>query len=474
MNSKAEQLRNLPAVDEILRDQTIGDMSTRFPRAQLVQWVREAIEDCRTSILASNILEGSEVKFDEHPEQLAQSIVDRVRVLGEEQNAMALQRVINATGVLLHTNLGRAPMAQRAIDRLQQATGYANVELDLGSGKRSKRGARATQLLAQLAGTDDAVVTNNCAGATMLVLQAIARDREVIISRGQLVEIGGGFRLPDVFTSAGVKLREVGTTNRTYLRDYEQAISEQTGAIIRVHRSNFALTGFVSEPAIDEMAAIQRPNSVPVIDDLGSGCFTDLSSLGLSEPTVIDSVKSGADLTLFSGDKLFGGPQCGIIVGKKRWIEKLRGNPLMRGVRVDKLTLAALEATTEIHLGDHAIQEIPVLQMMFESPEVIRKRCQHVCDCLPRIEGVDLSVVACDSQVGGGSVPGSSIPSFGVRMGGGCIEQIASGLRAGKPAIQARVAQDAIIMDLRTVRDGEIEWLLSRLRQTLQAVSGHA
>ncbi len=477
MNSKAEQLRKLPAVDEILRDQTVAEMSTRFPRTQLVQWVRQAIDDCRAAILAR-----SETGADELPDELAdelahkltRSIVDRVRVLGDDENSTALQQVINATGVLLHTNLGRAPLAAQAIDRLRQATGYANVELNLGSGKRSKRGERATQLLAQLAGAEDAVVTNNCAGATILVLQAVARGREVIVSRGQLVEIGGGFRLPDVFTSAGVTLREVGTTNRTYLRDYEQAINEQTGAIIRVHRSNFALTGFVTEPTIDEMVAIPRTDSVPVIDDLGSGCFTDLTGLGLHEPTVMQSVQAGADLTLFSGDKLFGGPQCGIIVGKRRWIDKLRGNPMMRGVRVDKLTLAALEATTEIHLGGHAIQEIPVLQMMFESPDVVQKRCQSVCDRLAEIEGVELSVMACESQVGGGSIPGTSIPSFALRIGGGPIEQIASGLRAGKPAIQARVAQDAIILDLRTVRESEIEWLISGLRETLHAVSSQA
>ena len=318
------------------------------------------------------------------------------------------------------------------------------------------------------------MVTNNCASATILVLQALARDREVIVSRGQLVEIGGGFRLPDVFTSAGVTLREVGTTNRTYLRDYEQAINEQTGAIIRVHRSNFALTGFVTEPMIDEMVAIDRPDSVPVIDDLGSGCFTDLSSLGLHEPTVVDSVQAGADLTLFSGDKLFGGPQCGIIVGKRSWVDKLRGNPTMRGVRVDKLTLAALEATIEIHLGGHAIEEIPLLQMMFESSEAIRRRCQLVCERLAQTEGVQMSVIACESQVGGGSIPGTSIPSFGVRISGSRIDQIASRLRSVRPAIQARIAQDAVILDLRTVRDSEIECLLRGLRGTLQAVSRHA
>lgn len=464
MNNKTERLRELPAVDEILRDQTVVEMSCRFPRTQLVQWARQAIDDCRAGILA-----GTEIEADE----LVPSIVDHVRLLADDEKSTALQQVINATGVLLHTNLGRAPLAERAIDRLRQATGYANVELNLGSGKRSKRGERATRLLAQLAGAEDAVVTNNCASATILVLQALARDREVIVSRGQLVEIGGGFRLPDVFTSAGVTLREVGTTNRTYLRDYEQAINEQTGAIIRVHRSNFALTGFVTEPMIDEMVAIERPESVPVIDDLGSGCFTDLSPLGLREPTVIESVQAGADLTLFSGDKLFGGPQCGIIVGKRTWIEKLRGNPTMRGVRVDKLTLAALEATTEIHLGGHAIEEIPLLQMMFESADAIRQRCQHVCDHLAQVEGVDVSVIACESQVGGGSIPGTSIPSFGVRIGGGPIDRIAGRLRAVTPAIQARVAQDAVLLDLRTVRDSEIECLLSGLRETLAAVSSH-
>lgn len=464
MNSKTQQLRTLPAVDEILRQRPVAALADAFPHPMLVQWAREAVDECRKKILAEESLDAADV---------LSAIVDSVRRSAEYENAQRLQPVINATGVLLHTNLGRAPLPAKAVGRMQDAAGYANVELNLVSGKRSKRGARAARLVAQLAGAEEAVITNNCAGATILVLQAIAAGREVIVSRGQLVEIGGGFRLPDVFASAGVSLREVGTTNRTYLRDYENAITEQTGAIIRVHRSNFAQTGFVTEPSIDEMVSIQRPNDIPVIDDIGSGCFNDLSSLGLHEPTVPASVQSGADLSLFSGDKLFGGPQCGMVVGKRHWIEKLRRSPIMRAVRVDKLTLAALEATTEIHLAGHAKDEIPLLQMMFEQADEIRGRCEQLVSRLNAVGRYRLDVVSCQSQVGGGSIPGTSLPSFGVRVSGDSIDRIATELRCGEPAVQSRVSQDAVLLDLRTVPAEEMDRMTARLASALQKVSGH-
>jgi len=341
----------------------------------------------------------------------------------------------------------------------------------LQSGRRSKRGQRVSQLLAQLAGSQDALVVNNCAAATMLVLRGVAAAREVIVSRSQLVEIGGGFRLPDVFQAAGVVLREVGTTNRTYLRDYEAAIGEQTGAIIRVHRSNFQLTGFVTEPTIDEMVAIRRPSDVPVIDDLGSGCFEDLSALvGHHEPTVPASVQAGADLTLFSGDKLFGGPQCGIIVGANRWIDQLRNSPMMRAMRADKLTLAALEATTEIHLAGNAHAELPILIMLSTGAGEIQARCAQLRDQIgDRVaDRCQVDVVACESQVGGGSIPGAVIASYGLKIGGPHADRLAKWLRNGSPAVQGRVTDDCLLLDLRTVAKDELETLASRLRDALQ------
>lgn len=446
--NRTEQLRNIPAVDEILRNDEIAGLSPLPPKRRLTEWVRAGVERCRRRILDGEAVDAADSM---------RMIIEHVRGLHESDLGQSIRPVINATGVVLHTNLGRAPLADAAAERMAQAARYANVELNLHSGRRSKRGERVAQLLAQLVEAEDALVVNNCAAATMLVLQGIARDREVIVSRGQLVEIGGGFRLPDVFRSAGVVLREVGTTNRTYLRDYEAAIGEQTGAIIRVHRSNFKLSGFVTEPTIDELVTIQRPEYLSVIDDLGSGCIEDLAPLGLHEPTVPASIAAGADLALFSGDKLFGGPQCGIIVGKSKWVERLRKNPLMRALRVDKLTLAGLEATAEIHLAGNGLAEIPVLQMLAAGADQIRTRCETVRARLG--EPTDVSIVECQSQVGGGSVPGAEIASYGLKIASPHADRLAETLRTGSPAVQGRVTEDSLMLDLRTVAESELDTL---------------
>ncbi len=453
--SKTDQLRKLPSVDEVLRLDLFA-VSQRHSRQQLTDWVRQGVQVCRSRIINGESLDEANV--------IAQ-IIEFVRQQQAADAGQAIQHVINATGVILHTNLGRAPLAPLAIDRMIQAARYANVELDLASGRRSRRGQRVMKLLAQLTGAEDAVVVNNCAAATMLVLQSIASAREVIVSRGQLVEIGGGFRLPDVFRAAGVILREVGTTNRTYLSDYEAAVGDDTGAIIRVHHSNFRQTGFVTEPTIDELVAAQRPSEIPIIDDLGSGCMEDLSVYGLSEPTVTHSVRAGADLILFSGDKLFGGPQCGIVIGHARWIDRIRQSPMMRAMRVDKMTLAALEATTEIHLRGDAISELPVLRMLSADAETIRRRCEQLIERIGGPSGAE--IVACDSQVGGGSVPGRLIKSFGLKFANSDAETLAVSLRSGLPAVQGRVTADSLLLDLRTVHDHELEPLATRLRDAL-------
>ena len=443
--TKAEKLRALPSVDIILRDEEVMALRDRNTLAQITAWVRTAVQGCRDQILQSP------ESFDATPTRW---IIDQVIRQSKTDLGQRLQPVINATGVILHTNLGRSPMSDHAIDAANRASRYTNVELNLESGRRSKRGERLMTLLAQLTGAEDALVVNNCAAATVLVLQAIAAGREVIVSRGQLVEIGGGFRLPDVFRAAGVTLREVGTTNRTYLQDYEAAVNDQTGAVIRVHRSNFHLSGFVTEPTIDELVQMERPESVAVIDDLGSGSMVDLTPYGLQEPNVLDSIRSGADISLFSGDKLFGGPQAGILVGKKQWIEKLRRSPIMRAMRVDKLTLAALEATTEIHLAGNALTELPTLRMITTSAETIRQRCESL---LLRIEQSNsIAVVPCESQVGGGSIPGSSLPSYALRVAGYPPHHLAHHMRDGAVAIQTRVSEEAVMIDLRTVADHEL------------------
>lgn len=461
--TKAEKLRSLPSVDIILRNEEVVALQDSNTLAQITAWVRTAVQGCREQIL-------------QHPDTFDASptrwIVDRVLRQSRSDRGQRMQTVINGTGVILHTNLGRSPMSQKAIAAASHASRYTNVELNLESGRRSKRGERLMTLLTQLTGAEDALVVNNCAAATVLVLQAIAGGREVIVSRGQLVEIGGGFRLPDVFRAAGVTLREVGTTNRTYLHDYESAVNDQTGAVIRVHRSNFHLSGFVTEPTIEEMVQMERPASVAVIDDVGSGSMTDLTPYGLSEPNVLDSVRCGADLTLFSGDKLFGGPQAGIVVGRKTWIEKLRRSPIMRAMRVDKLTLAALEATTEIHLAGDALTELPALNMISTKADTIRQRCESV---LKQIEHTaPISLVHCESQIGGGSIPGSSLPSYALKITGHSPHHLAHHLRDGEVAIQARVSDEAVVIDLRTVADHELTDLATGVDAAIRAAQNTA
>ena len=455
--NRTQQLRNLPAVDEVLRHAEIVRLPQHGSR-QLTAWVRTAVDACRQRVLAGE---------DFEPQAATDWIVALVTQQAAEDDGQRLQHVINATGVLLHTNLGRAPLARRARERIQEASCYANVELNLATGKRSKRGERVCQLIAELVGAEAALVVNNCAAATMLVLQATASQREVIVSRGQLVEIGGGFRLPEVFAAAGVRLREVGTTNRTYVRDYESAAGPETGAVIRVHRSNFRQSGFVTEPTIAELVHCRRPEGVPVIDDVGSGCLYDFSAAGLDEPNVIDSLAAGADVTLFSGDKLFGGPQCGIVVGRQPWIDSMRVSPMMRAVRVDKLTLAALEATVEIHLAGNALSELPVLAMLTQDVSLVHEHCETALEQLGQA-AAQVKLTSCESQIGGGAMPEAALPSFGLQVETDRAEALARQLRTGSPAVQARVVDERLLLDFRTVMADEIQPLVARLTTLLR------
>lgn len=463
MPTKAD-FSHLPAIDDVLASPELSELTVAYSHRQLADWSREAV-----SFFRQQIRDGQELEAD----SLFAQVVARVTCSAGLDRALSVQRVVNATGVLLHTNLGRSPLAPRAVERLTQAAGYTNVELDLDSGKRSHRGSRVCELISQLVGAEDAIVVNNCAAATMLALQGIAFGKEVIVSRGQLVEIGGGFRLPEVFRAAGVKLKEVGTTNRTYLRDYEQAIGEETGAIIRVHRSNFFQGGFVTEPGIEELMTAQRPDTIPVIDDLGSGCLSDwgekygLATVARDEPTVAASMTAGSDLCLFSGDKLFGGPQCGIIAGKSRWLKMLKSSPMMRALRTDKLTLAALEATVEIHLAGVSEKELPFYRMLTRTAESIRVACENLLSSLEIGSGFQASVEACKSQVGGGSMPGAELESWCVQISALSSEALAAMLRRGKPAVQCRQEDGKVILDLRTVGEGEIEELRSVLQDCL-------
>lgn len=459
--------RQLPSVDEVLRDSRLADVLQRCGRSSVADWTREAIQACRADLQGAGSgdlnASGSGANRNSAKSHWLDAVIEQVTQSARRGQSRTMRPVINATGVLLHTNLGRAPLADEAVQRMLGATRYCNLESDLASGKRNQRGSYAASLLSQLTGAEDAVVVNNCAAATMLVLQAIAGGREVIVSRGQLVEIGGGFRLPEVFESAGVRLVEVGTTNRTYVSDYQRAMTEQTGAIIRVHRSNFTLTGFVAEPTLSELIGMERPANLPIIDDAGSGCVVDLASFGINEPTVQRSVQAGADLCLFSADKLFGGPQAGIIVGRQAWVERLRKSPLMRAMRPDKLTFAALEATAELHLREQSFERIPFYQMLNQSQAdlldassalhaEVSARLQSECELAhARVAELELQVVECESQIGGGSLPGTTLPSAGLGIQVPGVDRLATLLRCGGVAVQARIADERLLLDLRTV-----------------------
>jgi len=468
-------LKTLPAVDVVLRHEAIRPLLEQLPRVQIVQCIRQVLDTIRARMRQDT---GRPIDADEVARQTV--------VTGRKLLRQRLGPVINATGIVLHTNLGRGALADVAVERISAAARYANLELSLTTGKRARRGAHAEELLKTLTGANDALIVNNCAAATILALQGIAVGREVIISRGQLVEIGGGFRLPDVFEAAGVVLREVGTTNRTQLDDYDRAVTENTAAVLRVHRSNFRTSGFVTEPSAAELVRLARTHNLPMIDDLGSGCMTRLEPLGLNEPDVATSLRAGADLILFSGDKLLGGPQAGILLGNVDWITRLRRHPMARAMRVCKLTFAALEATLELHLSGNTFETVPTLQMLATPAAAIRERCTAVISVLA--EGpfssapLAATVEPCHSEVGGGSLADQTLDSYAVRLTGVRPETVLEHLRTREfadsesadrhPPILGRIEDGAVLLDLRTVRSEDDPLIVDCLSQMSAAFAG--
>jgi L-seryl-tRNA(Ser) seleniumtransferase len=372
------------------------------------------------------------------------------------------QRVINATGVVLHTNLGRAPLAKRALDRIHDvASGYCNLEYDLATGKRGRRGDGVTNLLRMLYASEAAAVVNNCAAAVLLILNTIAEHGEVIISRGELIEIGGSFRLPDVIAKSGARLRETGTTNRTRISDYRAAISSETRVIMHAHPSNYRITGFTESPALEELAGLAREADIPFFIDLGSGCTQEL----LNEPTIESALKSGASIISFSGDKLFGGPQAGIILGEERFLKEIQQNPLARAVRMDKLTLAALEATLEIHATGDPAREIPALASLSASKVEIGKRARRFAKRARKIDGIDAVVIDGVSAVGGGSAPQVELPTalIAISRARTSADEFEKLLRLATPPVIARISDDRLLLDLRTVPTDDEEDLFKAL-----------
>jgi len=446
-------LRDLPSVDKLLAQ--AGDLIAEYGRPLTTEIFREKLDQARTDFR------------DQAATPSATDLLTQARARLASLTVPSLRPVINASGVILHTNLGRAPLSRAALTQMESvARGYSNLEYDLSKGERGSRTTHAESLLTRLTGAEAALVVNNNAAALLLSLSTLAQRKGVIISRSQLVEIGGGFRVPDVMKQSGAKLVEVGTTNRTHLKDYKEAIDEKTALILRAHHSNFKIIGFATEPTLEELCVLAR--SVPVVDDLGSGALLDTATFGLGhEPMVQESLKAGAALVAFSGDKLLGGPQAGIIVGKSELIAKLKKHPLARAVRADKLCLAALSATLLHYLHDEATQEIPIWRMIALPLAEIEKRAHAWAAQL----GATASVINGESTVGGGSLPGETLPTKLVALSVKSPNLFAAQLRAADPPVIARVMEDKVVLDPRTVLVEEESLLLKSVLGVLDKVT---
>jgi L-seryl-tRNA(Ser) seleniumtransferase len=459
------RLREIPSVDELLKRPAVVSLSERAGRDAVTQIARNVLSDLRARLKR-------EVALDQGAtgrETIEARLVAEVEAL----LAPSLRRVINATGVILHTNLGRAPLSAAAVAAVAEtASRYSNLEYDVGSGSRGKRDVHTSRLLAALAGTEAAIVVNNNAAAVFLVLNTLAKGGEVIVSRGELIEIGDGFRIPDIMAESGAVLREVGTTNRTRIRDYERAVNRCTRLLLRVHPSNFKITGFTERPSLSELVALGRRRRIPVFEDLGSGCVADLEASGVAEPVVRQSSRAGAAVVSFSGDKLLGGPQAGIIAGRRQIVERVRRNPLFRALRVDKMTIGVLEATLKAyHRG--ALDEIPAVRMIRMPASEIARRAENFVGKLrgsvPR--DVEISVRAGFSVIGGGSTPDQKLPTHLIsvascRYSAAALEERLRKPERGVPVI-ARVAGNRLVLDLRTVFPDEEAALASALASAL-------
>jgi L-seryl-tRNA(Ser) seleniumtransferase len=419
------QLRDLPSVDELAR---------RSDDPLAVEAARSVLARAR-----------EEIKEGGRPEDLAERLQEEI----DSARAPRLRRVVNATGVIVHTNLGRAPLAEAALDRIRDiARGYSNLEYDVAAGGRGSRQDHVTKMLQRLTGAEAGIVVNNNAAAVMLALAALAEGRDVLVSRGELIEIGDGFRIPDVLERSGARLREVGTTNRTRAADYEAAVGPETAVLLRVHQSNFRIVGFAEQPRLEELAQVARGHELVLVDDLGSGALVDVGD----EPTARSSLAAGADLVCFSGDKLLGGPQAGIVVGRADLVERLRRHPLQRALRADKLTLAALEAT--LTLAIDAPEQIPVVRMLRESPETVRARATRLAEL---VGGEVEETVA---RAGGGALPLTELPSFACAV----EEELAAKLRTGDPPVIAIVRDGRTLLDCRTLTDADVEETVAAVR----------
>lgn len=459
---KKELFRELPSVDEVLSKDEIKNTLSFYPRSIVLETIREVIELNRRKII------NSDKYLDINIESIINNVIDKVKL----KYSLSLKKVINGTGIVIHTNLGRSLVSEQIKDDLFSiATRYSNLEYDIENGERGSRYTHLTDIIKRLTGAEDVLVVNNNASAVLLSLNTLAKEKEVIVSRGELVEVGGSFRIPSIMELSGAKLNEVGSTNKTHLKDYEESINENTGAIMKVHTSNYKILGFTESVEVDKLSNLSKKYNVPLIEDLGSGVFIDLSKYGLSyEPTVLDSLKNGADIVTFSGDKLLGGVQAGIIVGKKEYIQKMKKNQLTRALRVDKLTICALEATLRMYLDEeNAIKNIPTLRMLTYNIQELEKKAVGLYDKIKDLKDFDIKISDSKSQVGGGSMPLEFIDSKVIEIIPKkiSVSSLEKKLRLSKSHIIGRIKDEKYILDVRTIFEDEFDLIYEELKRCL-------
>ncbi len=454
-------LRHLPKVHALLESEHAQALMLKMPRQVVLDAVRAELDCLRQRVLAG----------DATPPFSDAVILGAVAKRLHDKDLRRLQRVVNATGIVIHTNMGRAPMADAAVSAVLAVAGYSNLELDLASGKRGGRGGQIEELLQTLTGAEAALVVNNNAAAVLLALSTVAAGGEVVISRGELVEIGGGFRVPDVIVQCGGKLVEVGTTNKTRLSDYAKAVTADTKVLLKVHASNYKIVGFTSETSVTELAGLGRERGLLVMNDLGSGALVDVTRFGLpQEPTVQETIRAGADIVTVSGDKLLGGPQCGIILGKSGPIGRMAASPLFRALRADKMTLAALEATLRLYLDEERLTEtVPVLGMLSASKDVLTRRARRLRNALAKIDGLETRLADGNGYTGGGALPTVPLASKIVQVRSECrsVEQLAESLRRADPPVMGVLSDGWLALDVRTVRDDEFGLIVSAMKTAL-------
>jgi len=451
-----ELLRKIPKVDELLRSPALAETIAQYGIHAVTESIRAELDALRQDLLSQQAAAVPE------PDALCRQICQRVR----HSSLPSFRSVINGTGIILHTNLGRACLSEKAAQAAYDAArSYSNLEYDLESGKRGSRYSHVEAILCKLTGAESALIVNNNAAAVLLVLSALTQGGQVVVSRGELVEIGGSFRIPEIMEACGAQLKEVGATNKTHLRDYERAIQESTKALMKVHTSNYRIIGFSGTPALSDLVRLGHSHGLPVIEDLGSGSLLDLNQFGIhDEPAVQDSIRAGVDVVSFSGDKLLGGPQAGILLGKKKYMDILKKHPLNRAMRVDKMTLAALEATLRSYEAGSP-EEIPVIAMLAEKPEVLRQRAEYLAALL-RDAGIDTQIIPTEGRVGGGSVPNHNLPSYAIAFDRD-VNKLEETLRKGNPPIIGRIHEGQYLLDVRTLPESDFDTILRSVREAL-------